>query len=311
MRITISSGGPSALEEWRGYFRELDPSIEVVAWDAAPADAAGISYALVWAPDAGRLASLPDLKLIISAGVGVDGILADPQLPDVPIARMVTGNTAGVMSDYVLTAALMLMRESRRMAVNQAARRWEQLENPPLTSEVRVGIMGLGQLGAHAAQRLAQVGFQVSGWSRTRADLPGVRCHAGPDELAAFLAETQILVCLLQATDATRGILNQQLFAGLPAGASVINVGRGAHLVEADLLQALDSGHLKGAVLDVFEVEPLPVSSPLWDHPAITITPHYGSTPTRQERARRAVEMMHQWERGETPDSLFDRAKGY
>ncbi|QWF54012.1 glyoxylate/hydroxypyruvate reductase A [Bordetella hinzii] len=312
MRITVESGGPAALEQWRGYFREFDPAIEVVGWEAARRDPAGIGYALVWAPGPGRLAALPDLKLIVSAGAGVDNILADPLLPaSVPIARMITESTAAVMGDYVLTGALMLMRDARGMALDQAARRWRARENPPLVNEVRVGVMGLGQMGAHTALRLAQAGFEVAGWSRTRAHLPGVTCYAGPRERDAFLARSDILVCLLPATPATQGILNAETFSRLPRGASLINAGRGSHLVESDLLAALDSGQLKGALLDVFDVEPLPDASPLWPHPGILITPHYGSTPSRRDRARKTVEIMQRWERGETLDLLYDRQRGY
>ncbi|WP_144629930.1 2-hydroxyacid dehydrogenase [Bordetella genomosp. 13] len=312
MRITVNSGGPAALDEWREGFQACDPTIEVVGWDDAQRDPAGIAYALVWAPEAGRLAALPDLKLVISAGAGVDGILADPQLPPrLPIARMITDSTAGVMAEYVLTAALMLMRQARRMALDQAERRWRVLDAPPRIAEVRVGVMGLGQLGAHTARRLAEIGFRVAGWSRRRADLPGVQAYAGPDELPAFLSRTDVLVCLLPSTDTTRGILNADTFARLPRGASVINVGRGDHLAVPDLLAALDSGHLDGAVLDVFDVEPLPQESPLWRHPAVIVTPHYGSTPSRRERAQKAVEMMQRWERGLPLPQLYDRQRGY
>ncbi|ARP94536.1 2-hydroxyacid dehydrogenase [Bordetella genomosp. 13] len=312
MRITINSGGPQALDEWRGHFRDFNPAIEVVGWDAARAHPAGIGYALVWAPEAGRLAALPDLKLVISAGAGVDGILADPLLPPtLPIARMITDSTATVMGDYVLTAALMLMRDVRAMALDQAERRWRTRDNPPALAQVRVGVMGLGQLGAHTAQRLAHVGFDVAGWSRSRAALPGVACFAGQEEFAPFLARTDILVCLLPGTDATRGILGARTFAQLPRGAGIINVGRGSHLVQADLLQALDAGQLKGAVLDVFDTEPLPVESPLWSHPGIVITPHCGATPDRRERARKAVDIIERWERGETLELIYDCQRGY
>lgn len=312
LRIAIHSGGPQALDEWRAHFQEADPAIEVVGWDAAHADPAGIGYALVWAPEAGRLAALFDLKLVISAGAGVDHILADPLLPaTLPIARMVTGSTAAAMAEYVLTAALTLMRDVRGMYADQAQRRWRTRDNPPGIGQTRIGIMGLGQLGAHVARRLAQIGFDVAGWSRSPADLPGVTCMAGPAALPAFLARADILVCLLPATDATRGILRAETFAQLPRGASLINVGRGSHLVEADLLAALDAGQLKGAVLDVFDVEPLPAQSALWAHPGITITPHCAATPDRRERARKAADIIACWERGERPDLIYDRKRGY
>lgn len=312
MRITIASGGPAALPEWQRHFREFDPAIEVLGWEAAQADPAGVRYALVWQPPAGGLAALPELRLIISAGAGVDGILADPQRPaGLPIARMITEETPEVMAEYVLTAALMLLREARLMALDQAACRWNVLPAPRRMREVRVGVMGLGQLGAASARLLAHTGFQVSGWSRSRAAIAGVQTYAGEEEFDAFLGATDILVCLLPATPATRGILGARTFARLPQGAAVINVGRGSHLNEAELLDALDGGRLAGAVLDVFDTEPLPADSPLWSHPRIIVTPHYGATPSRRDRARHAVRLIHLHERGAALPHLYDAERGY
>lgn len=312
MRIAIASGGPAALPEWQAHFQAFDPAIEVLGWEAAQADPAGVRYALVWQPPHGGLAALPDLRLIISAGAGVDGILDDPLRPaHLPIARMITDSTPDVMAEYVLSAALMLLREGRRMALNQAERRWDILPAPRRMQDTRVGIMGLGQLGKASALLLARAGFPVSGWSRTPTELPGVRTHAGAAGFDAFLADTDILVCLLPATPATQGILGARTFERLPAGAAVINVGRGSHLDEPALLAALDAGRLSGAVLDVFETEPLPAASPLWSHPAIIVTPHYGATPSRRDRAQHAVQLIHLAERGQPLPHLYDAARGY
>ncbi|MGN6580892.1 MAG: 2-hydroxyacid dehydrogenase [Bordetella sp.] len=312
MRLIVKSGGPQAYEEWRSLFAEVSPGIDVLDWFDPPADLRGIEYALVWAPEAGRLAELPDLKLIVSSGAGVDHILADPQLPGhLPIARMMLDVTAVEMSEYVLMSALMLVRDMKRMIVNQANRHWEDFFPPLRSTATRVGIMGLGSLGAAAADLLRRTGFMVSGWSRRRADLPGVRCHAGEAEFDAFLAETDILVCLLPATEATRGILNARTFARLPRGACLVNAARGSHMVQADLLAALDSGQLRQAVLDVFEPEPLDADSPLWTHPGVIVTPHIASTPSRRDRAVRAAELIDLHRRGEPLPNLYDRATGY
>lgn len=312
VRIAIGSGGPAALPEWQAHFREFAPDVEVVSLDAAVAAPAGVRYALVWEPGPGRLAALPELQLIISAGAGVDGILADPQRPaGVPIARMITEETSDYMAEFVLMSALMLTRQARRMAINQAGRIWETLPEPRRMREVRVGIMGLGQLGTASAKLLAQTGFATSGWSRSRATLPGVQTYAGEAEFDTFLAATDILVCLLPATEATRGILGQRTFPRLPRGAGIINVGRGSHLDEAALLAALDCGQISGAVLDVFETEPLSADSPLWSHPGIIVTPHYASTPSRRDRARHAARLIAAHQRGEPLPHLYDEAKGY
>ncbi len=312
MRLIVKSGGPGAHVEWEDLFAQVAPGIEVLDWYNPPADPGGIEYAMVWDPDPGRLAALPDLKLIISSGAGIDHILADPQLPaHLPIARMVLEVTSIEMSEFVLMSALMLVRDMKRATVSQARRHWDTFPAPRRSTTTRVGIMGLGSLGAHAAGMLMRVGFPVSGWSRRPADLPGVTCYAGPEQLDAFLAGTDILVCLLPATEATRGILDADTFARLPRGASVINAARGAHVVVPDLLAALDSGQLNQAVLDVFEPEPLAADSPLWTHPGVIVTPHIASTPGRRDRAMHAADLIRKQRQGEPLPNLYDRAAGY
>ncbi|WP_241118956.1 2-hydroxyacid dehydrogenase, partial [Achromobacter xylosoxidans] len=268
MRLIIRSGGESAMEEWREQFKRHAPDLEIVSW-FDDVDPASIDYALVWAPDPGRLATFPNLKLIISAGAGVDHIVSDPAWPrHLRIARMVTPRTETEMAEFVLTSALMLTRDLKRAIDQQARRHWELYDSLRVAADMRVGIMGLGHLGIAAARLLAKVGFPVSGWSRGATTLPdGLPSYAGPDQFPEFLSRTDLLVCLLPATEATRGILNRDTFAHLPRGASLINAGRGSHMVTQDLLDALDSGHLHQALLDVFDPEPLPPESPLWTHP--------------------------------------------
>ncbi|MBV7485398.1 glyoxylate/hydroxypyruvate reductase A [Bordetella sp. BOR01] len=312
MRLVINSGGPQGLPEWRKYFGEFAPALEICGRHEPLADPGQIGYALVWEPDPGWLASLPNLKLIISSGAGVDHILADPQRPvHVPIARLVTQETAGEMSEFVLAAALAITKDLKRFANDQAIGRWDTPEVPRMMRDMRVGVMGLGYLGAATATLLARTGFPTAGWSRSPARLPGVESYAGPQRLAAFLARTDILVCLLPGTDATRGILGAETFAQLPRGAALISVGRGSHMVEPDLLAALGSGQLSQAVLDVFDIEPLPADSPLWRHPGVMVTPHCAATPTRRERARYVAELIRRCEAGEALPNLYDPAKGY
>lgn len=312
MRLVINSGGPQGLPEWQRHFREFAPGLDVCGRHEPVADPGDIGYALVWEPDPGWLASLPNLKLIISSGAGVDHILADPQRPaHVPVARLVTQATAGEMSEFVLAAALGITKEFKRFANDQATGRWETPETTRMIRDMRVGVMGLGYLGAATATLLARTGFPTAGWSRSPARLAGVESYAGPAQLPAFLARTDILVCLLPGTDATRGILGAATFAQLPRGAALVSVGRGSHMVAADVLAALDAGQLSQAVLDVFETEPLPADSPLWKHPGVIVTPHCAATPTRYERARYVADLIRRCEAGEPLPNLYDPAKGY
>ncbi|MGV2908450.1 2-hydroxyacid dehydrogenase [Achromobacter sp. AGC25] len=311
MRLIINSGGPSALDAWREQFLAFAPELDVVGWHE-DIDPATVDYALVWAPDAGRLATFTRLKLIISAGAGVDHILADPQLPrHLSIARMVTARTRTEMAEFVLTSALMLTRDIKRVVDNQARRHWELFDSLRVAADMRVGIMGLGHLGVAAAELLSRVGFPVTGWSRGATRLEGLPSYAGQAQFGEFLAGTDLLVCLLPATDATRGILNTATLSQLPRGASLINAGRGSHMVTQDVVDALDSGQLHQAILDVFEQEPLPQDSPLWTHPGIIITPHCAAIPDRKERARHTAWLIEANERGAELPNIYDPQRGY
>lgn len=311
MRLIINSGGPSAIDAWRAQFRAFAPELDVVGWHE-DIDPATVDYALVWAPDAGRLATFTNLKLIISAGAGVDHILADPQRPrHLSIARMVTARTRTEMAEFVLTSALMLTRDIKRAVDNQTRRHWELFDSLRVAADMRVGIMGLGHLGVAAAELLTRVGFPVTGWSRGASTLEGLPSYAGQDQFGEFLAGTDLLVCLLPATDATRGILNTATLSQLPRGASLINAGRGSHMVTQDVIDALDSGQLHQAILDVFEQEPLPEDSPLWTHPGIIITPHCAAIPDRKERARHTALLIAANERGEPLPNIYDPRRGY
>jgi glyoxylate/hydroxypyruvate reductase len=242
----------------------------------------------------------------------VDHIVRDPAWPaHLPLVRMGGEETAQRMGEYVCLAALGLLRDFRRVTLAQAERRWDNFETALCATEVRVGVMGLGNLGARSAAMLAGLGFQVAGWARSAKSVPGVECFAGDGERDAFLARSDILVCLLPDTEDTRGAIRAETIALLPPGAAIINAARGGHLVLPDLIAALDSGRLSGAVLDVFETEPLPADHPAWTHPRITITPHLASLASRKARVRYAAAVIEAFERGEALPNLYDPVRGY
>lgn len=307
--LLVKSGGPQAIDDWRAAFAACAPGLEIAWWDDPAIDPARVRYALVWEPDAARLAQLPNLKLIVSSGAGVDHLPKDMPA-GVPVVRMGAPEAVWRMREHVVLGVLYLHRQWHRFAANQRTRTWQDISNPEAPQR-RVGIMGLGQLGAASAEALAPFGFALCGWSRSPRAIPGVRCFAGPRGLKPFLAQCDILVCLLPATPETNRILDAAAFAALPRGACVINAARGQVLAEADLLAALDAGQVGHALLDVFETEPLPAESPLWAHPGITITPHVASFPDRAARARYAASVIAAFERGEALPNLFDRARGY
>jgi glyoxylate/hydroxypyruvate reductase A len=271
-----------------------------------------VEYAVVWDPEPGRLAQFPRLKAIFGSGAGVDHIAADPHLPkQVPLIRCVPWEAAQRMGEFVCWAVLSLAKEARRMALLQAESRWENVDPPHAAAARSVGIMGLGAMGEHTARMLQGLGIPVRGWSRSRKDIPGVESFAGAGELDTFLAGTDVLVCLLPATAETAGIIAAPLLAKLRPGAGLVQVGRGSQQVLPDILAALDSGHLSGAVLDVFAPEPLPSDNPAWTHPGVIVTPHTASLPTRAERARYIAGVIAMLERGEAPPHLYDPARGY
>lgn len=274
-------------------------------------DPAGIDYALVWKPPPGLLAALPNLKAILSLGAGVDALLADPTLPDgVPLARLVDPGLTVGMTDYVCWQVLSAHRRAADYRAQQARAQWRPLAET-LAPERRVGVMGLGELGADAARMLAALRFDVAGWSRSAKSIPGVACFSGAEGLAEFLARTEILVCLLPLTPETAGVLDADLFARLPRGAHVINAGRGGHLVDTDLLAALDSGQVSTAALDVFRDEPLPPGHPFWRHPRVTVTPHVASVTHARSAARTIAADIRRLEAGQPPAHPVDRGRGY
>ncbi|MGI9423139.1 MAG: 2-hydroxyacid dehydrogenase [Hyphomicrobiaceae bacterium] len=295
---------------WKEHLSTLCPEGQFVLFDE-PMDKQTIDHAIVWKPEPGWLKSFPNLKSIVSIGAGIDHILRDPELPSgVPIIRT-TGRELSIrMREYVTLHVLRLHRRLPEIEAGQATREWRQIIEPP-AHERCVGIMGLGNLGADCARTLAMIGFDVAGWSRTAKSIDGIMCFAGPSERSAFLARSEILVCMLPLTAKTEGILNASLLDQLPRGASIINVARGAHLVERDLLAALSSGQIGAATLDVFHEEPLPADHPFWDHPNVLVTPHVASLIDPVAGGKRIIENLRKFEAGETIDDLVTPGRGY
>ena len=281
--------------------------VRVLPEVGAPED---IEYALVYEPPPGLLASLPNLKAIFSLWAGVDHLASDHELPSVPVIRMVEDSMTATMTAHVVQQVLDLHTHALDYRAQQAARHWEQLEfRAPW--ERRVGILGLGSLGRDSAEMLAALRFDVAGWSRSPKEISGIACYHGEDGLTEFLARTEILVCLLPMTAATRGILNRNLFARLPRGAALVNCARGGHLVDDDLLAALDEGRISSAALDVFNEEPLPPDHPFWSHPRIVVTPHVAAFSVPATAVASVVANLRGIESGESPRFVVDFKRGY
>jgi glyoxylate/hydroxypyruvate reductase A len=297
---------------WTTPLAELAPSFKLFVHERDAYAPESIDYVLSFRPPAGLLKSLPNLKVAFSLGAGVDGFLSDKEYPrHIPLVRLVDHGLSRDMTHYIVMHTLIFHRSQRAYDAHQREGKWRQSIPERLTENARVGILGMGKIGALAAIRLHDLDFPVAGWSRSRKDVPGIQSFAGAGELDAFLARSDILVCVLPLTPDTRGILNRTTFAKLPKGAFVINVARGGHLIEDDLVAAIDSGHLAGAALDVFQAEPLPETSPLWRHPRITVTPHVAALSDPRAVARAAVDGIARHERGEPLQNLVDLSRGY
>jgi len=295
---------------WIKHLRLQDPELDLRVWPDTGARE-DVLFVLSWKHPLGEMQKFPRLRCISSLGFGVDHILRDPDLPaGVPVTRLVDAGMVEAMSAYLLAAVLAHIRQFDLYRRDQAAGTW-QARIPKDHRQVRVGIMGLGHLGSDAARKLRGLGFPVSGWSRTAKTIEGVTVFAGDGAREDFLSRADILVCLLPLTPATRGVLNRRTFSALPAGAYLINAARGEHLVEEDLLAALDAGHLSGACLDVFRQEPLPESHPFWRHPLVTITPHVASLTYPRDVAPQIVANYHHVRAGQPPRHAVDLARGY
>ncbi|WP_350336065.1 2-hydroxyacid dehydrogenase [Coralliovum pocilloporae] len=299
---------------WVAGLKEALPDHPIVLADE-DYDPAAIDYAVVWQPDDALFRPLSNLKVIFSAGAGVDHILRHPALPDVPIVRAVDTELSQRMTHYILSQVFFHHRKMFEVQAAQARGEWIMLDQPS-ASRIRVGIMGLGVLGTDAAEKLKLHGYDVAGWSRTEKQIDGIRTYSGEDGLDALLGWSDILVCLLPSTPATADILNYDLFSKLPqtgvlGGPVLINVGRGALQKEEDIIRALDDGTLMAASLDVFKVEPLPQDSPLWGHPRIVITPHVAADSDPAAFSRSIGTQVRKFESGKPLDNQVDKTVGY
>ncbi|MBI3678135.1 MAG: glyoxylate/hydroxypyruvate reductase A [Proteobacteria bacterium] len=297
---------------WTTPIAQAAPHLKLAVHGRDAYDPGEIDYVVSFRPPPGLLKGFPKLQAVFSLGAGVDGFMADPDFPKhVPLVRFVHRSLSREMAQYIVLHVLTFHRQQRYFETAQAERKWRQTIPPRKTEDTRVGVLGLGEIGTMAAERLRDLDFPMLGWSRTRKDVKGVRSFAGLGELETFLSQSDILVCVLPLTSDTRHILNAKTFKMLPAGTYVINVARGGHLKEDDLIAAIDSGHLAGAALDVFETEPLPETSPLWAHPKISITPHIAALSDPQAMAQVAIDGIERLESGRPLVNVVDLARGY
>jgi glyoxylate/hydroxypyruvate reductase A len=298
----------------RRWYELLSTEREVVTEPAGSPDPS-IAYAVVWKHKPGLLATLPNLRAVFSIGAGVDHIFADPNLPDVPIVKIVADNLTQYMTEYVVWRVLDHHRQGNLYRAQQEKKIWHEPPQRP-AGDISVGIMGLGTLGRAAASVLLSLGFHVNGWSRRQRPMEGVSSFAGEQGLIPFLNATDILVVLLPLTPPTTGIIDYGLLRQLRhrnglGGAVLINAGRGRLQKDADILRALEDGTLKEASLDVFEIEPLPKTSPLWTHPKVFVTPHAAATSDPNHLVPIILRQMAAFERGEPLQNVVDRQAGY
>jgi len=306
MRITVCLTD-TKVSPWLEGLRAALPQAIVEEWAPGAPQA---DHAVVWTPPQQFLDEQPRLKGIFNIGAGVDALMK-LRLPDsAKVVRIDDGGMAVQMAEFVCHALIRHFRELDCYEDDVRHGAWSY-RRPRRRSEYPVGIMGLGVLGERVAQAVAHFEFPVLGWSRAPKTVPGVRCFAGQEQFDAFLRATRVLVCLLPLTPETQDIMNARTLSRLMPGGFVINVARGAHLVDEDLIALLDSGHLAGAALDVFRAEPLPEGHPFWRHPKINVTPHTSARTLREESIAQIVGKILALERGEPIAGVVDPTRGY
>jgi len=297
------------LKPYKEALLELDPNLDIDMWPGVK-NSDRVQFAVAWRHPSNIFEKFPNLKVISSLGAGVDHLLSDSTIPEsVQFTRIVAPSLSGQMSDYVLTTVLNIVRKTDHYLDQQRRAIWKPLESIK-KEDITVGVMGLGAIGRETAVRLSRNGFNVTGWSRIKKSIKGVSCYS-EDEFGSFLAQTNIAVCLLPLTPDTNGILDLELFKGLKKPSFLINVARGDHLVEEDLIYALDTDLISHATLDVFSEEPLPESHPFWGRNKITITPHIASVTDPKESAELILENYKRMLSGMELLHKVDREAGY
>lgn len=310
--LIVPANNNKHITMWTEPLAQMAPDLIVKVHGQDEYDPASIDYALTFRPPPGLLATFPNLRVVFSLGAGVEAFLNDPDYPrHVPLTRFVDHTLSRDMTHYSVLHVLMHYRRQRHFDALQREHKWRQNYMTGAPEDVRIGILGLGEIGTMIAERLRDLDFTVAGWSRTKKDVRGVESFAGQDQLQRFLARSDIVICVLPLTPDTRHILNATTFAMLPKGAYVINIARGGHLKESDLIAAIDSGHLSGAALDVFETEPLPENSPIWGHPKIAVTPHIAAISDPRAMAKVAVDGIADYENGRPLQNVVDFKRGY
>lgn len=296
-------------QAWASYFHAHAPDLDFRVWPDA-GNLGEIEYLISWQAPAEFIAALPRLKVLFSSGAGIDHVDFSAVPAHVHIVRMVEPGIINGMVEYVSLFVLALHRDLFDYAGAKAARDWNPIEVPPASART-IGVMGMGVLGRAVLERLAVFGFRLRGWNRSMRRMEGVRSFAGDDHLQPFAEGCDMLVCLLPLTAVTKGILDRKLLSALPRGAALINVGRGAHVVDADLLDALDSGRVSRAILDVTDPEPLPPDHRFWTHPRVFLTPHVASMTQPETAAPILLDNLRRHQRGEPLLDVIDRSRGY
>jgi glyoxylate/hydroxypyruvate reductase len=293
-----------------GAIREALPDEDIREWPEA-GDPAEIDICMIFRMTPGFLKPYPNLKLISATGAGVDHYLLDPDFPrHLPLVRVVDQSFAARMADYVTSWVMFHHRDIAHYLEAQKRREWAFKVMRP-AGDVTIGVMGLGQMGALTATRLASLGYDVRGWSRRPHEIDGVTCYAGEAGFGPFLAETEILINLLPLTSQTRGILATPTFAQMPQGGVLISAGRGGHMIEADIMAALDSGQLRAATIDAFQAEPLPADHPFWAQPGMYVTPHCSSTASLETIVDNFTDNVRRFREGRPLMNLVDYEQGY
>ncbi len=306
MNITICCTDTKT-EPWVAGLRAALPGAHVSVWQPGDPQA---DFAVVWAPPQQFLDEQPGLRALFNIGAGVDALLRLRLPPGAQVVRLDDAGMSVQMAEYVCHAVIRHFRELDAYEADMRGGRWGY-RRPRLRSEFTVGVMGLGVLGERVARALAHFEFPVLGWSRSPKQVPGVRAFHGAEQFGGFLADSRVLVNLLPLTPETENLLDRATLSRLPAGAYLINVARGAHVVEEDLLALVDSGHLAGATLDVFRTEPLPAGHPFWNHPRIVATPHTSARTLRDESIAQIAGKIAALQRGEPLAGVVDLARGY